>query len=259
MKIVSLTTACLASRLRHWLSNAVVTLLAVLMADTAAAQPPEPRPLRVLFLGNSYTFSNDMPDMLAAMAARDGELSGIETGWFAVGSANLALLWESDISHNRIRHEGWDIVVLQEGSNRSWRDPAAFDHYAPLFRDEIADAGAQPLLFMTWHHLDKDWMFDANMDLYRQVSQDHGMPVAPVGLAWKALLDADGSISLHMADGTHPNRLGSLLTACVFFKVLTDSDRHCPAPADPEVAPANWAQIEQAATRAVRESPFPAR
>ncbi len=57
-------------------------------------------------------------------------------------------------------------------------------------------------------------------DAYTKMAQELGAILAPVGLAWEAVLRVDPDFDLHHQDGRHANPIGSYLTACVFYSVL---------------------------------------
>ena len=55
---------------------------------------------------------------------------------------------------------------------------------------------------------------------YQAIARELGAPVAPVGIAWRAVKTQAPSLELWMNDGSHPSTAGSYLAACVFYTVL---------------------------------------
>ena len=115
------------------------------IAPTAAA------PIRVLFVGNSLTFSNDLPGTFAELA-QSGDHE-VEVEMLAQGGWTLADHAQSSATLEEIRQGDWDFVVLQEQSKL----PAIPDlrkeqmYQAVRFLDEqIRESGAEAILFMTW-------------------------------------------------------------------------------------------------------------
>ena len=132
----------------------------------------------------------------------------------------------------------WDTVVLQEQSRRSgsterdrnrWTVP-----YAQKLHREIAIAGAETVLFMTWGYRDGDpyedpndtyWAMQARADAtYGALAATLPAGIAPVGQAWAEALRRQPDLALWEEDGIHPSPLGSYLAACVFAATVFDVD-----------------------------------
>jgi hypothetical protein len=185
---------------------------------------------RVLFVGNSYTFVNDLPATFAALAQAGGH--DVRTGMVAQGGETLALHVSSADVEAQLASRRWGVVVLQEqseipavvGLRESQMDPAARE-LVGLARA----AGAEPLLFLTWAHRD-GWpesglpgyagMQEALDDGYLAVAGEDHAAVAPVGYAWWTLLHETPSVVLWQDDGSHPTVAGTYLAACVFYATI---------------------------------------
>ena len=76
----------------------------------------------VLFVGNSYTFYNDVPDQVAALALEAGRPITTET--VAEGGAHFALHWDGTGARARIERGGIDVLVLQDQSGGPLHDRA---------------------------------------------------------------------------------------------------------------------------------------
>ena len=72
--------------------------------------------LRVLFIGNSYTFVNNLPWMLSELARAADDSPVIDTEMIVAGGATLRTHWEGGRALAAIRRGHWDYVVLQEQS-----------------------------------------------------------------------------------------------------------------------------------------------
>lgn len=169
---------------------------------------------RILFIGNSYTYCNELPTMLAQLAVAGGKdvdvhqvtAGGVTLEWHAQNEATLAALYEA-----------WDFVVLQEHSIRPIQDTPKMAMAAAALQAVIASTGAQTALFMTWARQHFPEMQAGLARVYTALAQEIGARVAPVGLAWEAALAADPSLALYEEDKSHPTPLGSYLAACVFY------------------------------------------
>lgn len=189
-----------------------------------------PKPTRVLFIGNSYTYFNNLPQLLAGLAASAKPSQVIETEMVTVGGATLKSLWAGGKPQAALASGKWDYVVLQEQSTLGLpklvdnipqvNDPKNFHEAVRLIDPEIKKAGAKPLLYMTWARKDSPDKQHLLTDAYQSIGKELGDTVVPVGLAWQAALKARPNLELHVADKSHPTPAGSYLAACVFYATL---------------------------------------
>lgn len=176
-------------------------------------------PIRVLFIGNSYTYYNDMPSILADLARAAHDSCLIETQAVTLGGATLQSHWKSGKAHTALSHGAWDYVVLQEQSTRPIRNPARMHQYVRLFDECIGNCGARTLLYLTWARGDAPETQDAISEAYRAIADEIGAVVVPVGPAWQVAC-ARSELTLYDDDRSHPALAGSYLAACVFYSVI---------------------------------------
>lgn len=195
---------------------------------TSASQ--QSQKLRVLFIGNSYTYYNNLPQLLAGLAASAKPAHFLETEMLTVGGATLKRLWDSGQAQQALARGKWDYVVLQEQSTLGMskavdgipqiNDPAEFHAAARIYDAEIKKQGAKPLFYMTWARQNNPASQPQLTEAYTKIGKELNDTVAPVGLAWQAALKARPDFGLHVADKSHPNPAGSYLAACVFYATL---------------------------------------
>lgn len=189
--------------------------------------------LRVLFIGNSYTFANDLPGMFTRLACSGGYQ--VETGMAAVGGWTLADHSVSPQTLEKLKQQKWDVVVLQEQSEipaiASVRVQLMYPA-ARLLVAKIKEIGALPLLFLTWGHRDGTANFGIygyadmqdQLDVgYRQIADELKVTVVPVGYAWLKLR-LQSNLNLWQDDGSHPNESGTYLAASVFYATIFHQD-----------------------------------
>jgi hypothetical protein len=188
--------------------------------------------VRVLFVGNSLTFENDLPELVHRLGTRR---TPIVAGAFTAPGWQLRQ-FAGDAQLGRVlRDHHWDVVVLQEQSQiPSFPASDRAREFTPHVRelaDEIRRSGAEPLLFVTWAHRTGDRRnvagdtysaMQARVDAgYLEAARAAQSAIAPVGAVWREALERRPQLGLWAADGTHPSRAGSYLAACVFYSVLT--------------------------------------
>jgi hypothetical protein len=196
-------------------------------AQVNAAAPGQ-RELRVLFIGNSYTWFNNLPHLVTALAESAHEARPLRTSMLVGGGFTLRNHWDAGSAVSAIQGSSWDYVVLQEQSMLGSPapavnggvpriDPRPFHDYARRFDAAIKQAGARTVFFVTWAREDLPELQSAIDKAYRSIAKELGDPVAPVGPAWKEAIEERPRLALHQWDRSHPTPAGSYLAACVFY------------------------------------------
>ncbi len=186
--------------------------------------------MRILMLGNSFTYYHDMPKMLAAILGEE-VVSRTKGGAFLseqldvsteLGAGTMKLLTE----------EKWDYVVLQEQSKAPIFAREGFHESAKQLCDLAKKAGAKPLLYASWAYregseklastsLSYEEMSAGLYESYHQAAKDNGALIADVGKAFDALR---GLANLYEEDAFHPSEAGSILAAETIARVI-EADR----------------------------------
>ena len=190
-------------------------------SDCFDATPSERTALRVLFIGNSYTHVNKLPEILEQFSAAARFERQIRCTMATVGGATLERHWNNPDFRELLNSRKWDIVVLQEQSLRPIEKPEAFWEYARLWGKKIKANGAKPFFYMTWARKATPKKQATYTENYRKAARGCGGTVVPVGEAWKVVREKRPEIELFTADGSHPSPAGSYLAACVFYAVIT--------------------------------------
>ncbi len=214
----------------------VLAFWSIPLADGIAQQDT----LRALFLGNSYTNGNNLPQLTSNISA--GKNKVLITDKVTPGGHTLNLHSSNSTSLSKIRQGGWDFVVLQEQSQIPTIDFYRYNSMYPAamrLEDSIRKYNpcANIVMFMTWGRrfggqqcdgtmthcspvfVDFAHMQDSLESAYVEIGQLIDAYIAPVGMAWKKSI-LDTSFVLHTSDNSHPNARGSYLAACVFHQVF---------------------------------------
>ena len=201
----------------------------LLVATIAVGAQPRSCTTRVLFLGNSYTYFNDLPAIVSELA-KAGHQCTVETRMVAPGGKTLKDHWESSASHQALDSQAWDFVVLQdqstlginlyfEGQARVGGDEI-FRPYAERWANEIRKHHATPVFYLTWARRATPVDQAALNYAYISAAKTTHSLVAPVGLAWARVRQTDPSIDLYYRDGAHPSSAGSYLAACAIYAAI---------------------------------------
>jgi hypothetical protein len=198
-----------------------VTIAALgLACGGSAFSPGSGTGYRILFIGNSLTASNDLPQTVAALAATVHDSISVE----AVTRPNLAVIdhvnGASD-AVNAIRGGRWDYVVLQQGptSQQLGRDTLILA--SKLLDPEIRAAGGRTAELMVWPAAANLSTFDGVLQSCREAARAVAGLCLPAGQAWRAAWAVDPSLPLYGPDGFHPSELGTYLAALVVYEAIT--------------------------------------
>lgn len=187
--------------------------------------------MKILFIGNSYTYFNDLPALFGALAKENGRDAAVSS--VTCGGRQL---WENTEKEDeyaaRIRElaeKPWDAVFLQEHSLGPLLDYPLFAHgvkqlTALLEADRF-------ILYQTWGRKtgsptlkERGWtnrgMTEGLSKAYRRLGRELGLSVSPVGDAFYAVGQTHPEIDLYDQDLTHPSRAGSCLAALVHYRTL---------------------------------------
>jgi hypothetical protein len=178
------------------------------------------RPARVLFVGNSYTYFNDLPLMVRALADSAG-LHGLIVDAVTAPGAALKDLWAEGSARARIRALGADIVVMQQGPSSQPEGREWLLEGVDSFAVEIRRAGGRPALYMVWPSRGRSQDFDGTRESYTMAASRSDGILFPAGEAWRAAWRRDPALELYGPDDLHPTPLGSYLVALVIAAELS--------------------------------------
>lgn len=211
-------------------SNLVVKIMAIfvlLFSFNAQAQDS----VSVLFVGNSYTSVNDLPNVFKQLTGSLGDEATVDSK--TNGGYTFQNHLVDPVTMTKIHAKPWDYVVLQGQSqepsfpfgqvNANTLPPAvalADSVYANSFC-------GQSMYFMTWGRQVGDPQWDSINTFYKmnnrlrnayvRIADSANASVAPVGVAWKYIMDNHPTINLYSPDGSHPSLEGTYLAACTFY------------------------------------------
>ncbi len=210
----------------------------ILIGVSSNAQNKVKTKQRVLFLGNSYTYVNNLPIIIKYIATIESDT--LITDENLIGGYTLKGHSTNQTSISKIMQGNWDAVVLQEQSQ------------LPSFPDETVEADVFPaakyldsiihvynpcaktIFYMTWGRKNGDnsncsfWPpvctyagMDSLLNLrYRMMAAQNNAIVSPVGQIWKEVRETNPEIVLYQSDESHPDMAGSYAAACSFYTTL---------------------------------------
>lgn len=196
---------------------------------------------RVFFIGNSYTYVNDLPNLIKNVAASTGDILNHQSQ--TIGAATLESHFNST-TVGILNQGNWDYVVLQEQSQRpSFPDQEVQNkvyYYASQLSNVIKGMNGcgNVIFYMTWGRKNGDdtrcavqpavctyeGMDDLIYQRYMEMARTNEGIVSPVGKVWRAIRAQDPSMELYDSDQSHPSYIGSMAAAYTFYTILYKKD-----------------------------------
>lgn len=212
--------------------------IALFLSIGLGAQEPK----RVLFIGNSYTEVNNLPQMVQQIASSVGDRMEYEQN--TPGGCTFQQHLQNQ-SASLIRQGGWDVVVLQEQSQLPSFPPEqvaneCFPYAAQLVQEVYAaNPDGEAMFYMTWGRRDGDQrngriyaplatyegMDSLLYERYLYMARENDASVCPVGRVWRSLRATHPDIELYASDGSHPSTAGTYAAATAFYTMIF---RHSP-------------------------------
>jgi len=179
---------------------------------------------KILFIGNSHTYMNDMPELVRRMVE---DAAGEECQVFMLAYSGRSLKWHMDEEYFserfNILHGHYDYCIIQECAHpmTEFEDTIKYTHEIIELCKKV---NTTPIIFETWAEKDKPENQSEMNRRYRKIAEDEGVKLAPIGEIWSKVLkefanepDAD----LYYKDGAHASGLGDYLVAMTLTKTIT--------------------------------------
>lgn len=194
--------------------------------------------MRILFVGNSLTASNDLPGLVATIAKEAGR--SVEALGLVAPNYSLEEHWRSGVAQ-QIRDYRPDVVVFQQGPTSLPSSRAHLLAWTDSFAPVVREVGAVPAFLMVWPETARLAVFDAVRDNYKAAAERAGGLFLPAGEAWRPLVPGAGAAEPQAGpdpygpDGFHPSFEGSVLAAYVVVRALFGASvQGLPAEMDPD-------------------------
>ncbi len=186
--------------------------------------------MRILFIGNSYTYYNDMPKLFESLARENGKDVSVDS--VTKGGRRLAQnLCEGD-EHNAkicalLKNNAYDVLILQEQSYLALVD---YEQFERGVEGLIKLVGAKRnVLYATWgrksgadllaeHGWTSKGMTEMLCDAYCRAAEKCSAEISHVGLAFADLSASDTSVDLYDPDLSHPSYIGTCLGVLMHYK-----------------------------------------
>ena len=173
--------------------------------------------MKVLFIGNSHTYFNDMPALFMEICAQHG--LDAQVVMLTQGGMGLDYHVRQEQTRFNIRYGGYDAVVLQHTAH-PMGDLDAMHGAAVTLVSWIREAGSRPVFYQTWAKKGDEAFQSTMSGVYNSLGAELNVSVAPVGDEWQRARLAHPETELFYKDGEHASPEGSRLAARVLFETI---------------------------------------
>ena len=172
----------------------------------------------LLFIGNSLTSSNNLPELVKEYAKTQGKDIAVAS----IVKGNYALIdhWKEGTIQASIESKSFDFVIVQQGPSSQPYGRALLIEYGGLISELCKSNDAQLAYYMVWPSLAYYDTFDSVINSYRTAANRTNDLLCPVGAIWKSYFDETGDFSYYGSDGFHPSLAGSNVAAQVIYESL---------------------------------------
>lgn len=209
------------NRMKCMARQAGVVLL-FLLASNSLLGAEKKDTTRVLFVGNSYVYYNNLIQMIGLIT--DSMDHKIICRKSVIGAATLGEHWNGLRglrSKEAIQKGRYNIVVIQDNSMWPLQHKDSLLLYGQRFAQLIQQTGAKTYLYNTWARQKTPQTQDSINLAYAELAALTGATRVPIGACWAKARMEKPDVDLFHPDGSHPSPMGSFLIALGFIKTIT--------------------------------------
>ena len=172
----------------------------------------------LLFIGNSLTGANNLPNLVKSYAKTQGKDISVEM--IAYGNYALVDHWQDGAIQSSIESKNFDFVIVQQGPSSQAYGRRLLIEYGGYISELCNNNDAKLAYYMVWPSLTNYYTFDGVINSYRMAANINNDILCPVGEVWKSHFDQTDNFSYYGSDGFHPSITGSRVAAQVIYESL---------------------------------------
>lgn len=173
---------------------------------------------KILFVGNSLTYTNDLPYIVKKEAASRG--IKIKTKMLAFPNYAIVDHWNEGEVQRLIRNGKFDYVVIQQGPSSQREGRKMLFESGAMLKKLCSQSDVELVYFMVWPSRTYYNTFDGVIKNHREAAKENEAILCPVGEVWKAHFDQTNDYSYYGPDGFHPSLRGSQVAAETIVNTL---------------------------------------
>lgn len=185
--------------------------------------------LRVLFLGNSHTYYNDMPQIFKKIAEAGQDVK-VEVSMQAYPGVTFAWhLKQESALRFALLHGNYDYVVMQQAAHSPCPSPEETLKDGALLIEKAKSCGVTPIITIPWAERKFPEHQETMYQTYTKLAKDNNILASPVGYIFERTTTQRPDIDLYWFDGEHCSPYGSYVNAlCVYATIFNVSPEGLP-------------------------------
>jgi len=213
---------------KSWIATALLALACASVGDVVTPGPilPGPPPptgggLRLLFVGNSLTYTNNVPSLVRQLAVAAGKGTPVVISRTA-GNAGLEDHWLEGTVRSDLKNGDYDVMIMQQGPSTLAASGENLTHWSRIFAAEAVKYGTRPGLYAVAAPVGGN--YEGGMANYRAAAEATQSAFYPASYAWKLAWDEEPRLGFYGQDGFHPSAAGAFMSAMVIAAVVFEID-----------------------------------
>lgn len=172
----------------------------------------------LLFIGNSLTYTNDLPALIKKKAKYSGY--NIETEMIAFPNYAISDHWKNGEVQKLIESNHYNIVIIQQGPSSQSRGKKILMDYGKKYSTICKENNTLLAFFMVWPSLEYYDTFNGVIENYTLAAKTNNAILCPVGKVWKDYFVTSKKFDYYGSDNFHPSKKGSKVAAKVILKSI---------------------------------------
>ncbi len=172
----------------------------------------------ILFIGNSLTYSNNLPQLVKKQAKKHGIT--VKTKMVAKPNYAISDHWEEGEVQKLITSKTYDFVIIQQGPSSQQDGKQLLVDYGKKYSILCKNSNAKLAYFMVWPPINHPERFKGVINNHSYAAKINNAILCPVGAIWKKYFNATNNYDYYGTDGFHPSKKGSEAAAKVIVEYL---------------------------------------
>ena len=190
-------------------------------------QKTSKKDIKVLFIGNSHTYMNDMPALFSHIYEKTTShkaesvmlaFSGRELEWHLKEYMSLRY---------NLLYGKYDYCIIQQAAHPFPPEENTLNDGKQII-ELCKKVNTIPVLYMTWAEKKHPENQQKMIDTYTKLSKETGVLLAPIGIIWKDVQNKYPEIELYYKDGEHASPYGTLLISSSMVKTISGQNPSFP-------------------------------
>ncbi len=175
--------------------------------------------MKILFLGNSHTYYNDLPALFKKICLEKGK--DVEVSMLAQPGVTYEwhLTQYTDLRFALV-HGGYDYIIMQQAAHEPCPSKEETIRDAGKIIEMARAQGIKVIQTLPWARLGIPEEFEKMKDIYYTLCDKYSVTLNPVGLVFEDIVKHNPDIRLHWFDGAHAGPYGSYANALTTYMTL---------------------------------------